>query len=147
MTNKNKLRIIASYYGATLGFRRLPKGIHGYTECDRLHIVLDPRKLEGLSTLFHELGHIYCVQKGLFKDYHFPDWNSKSSIRNYSNTAYKAECWVDSWAAQEFKSIYPDKEYTRCYYFPGNPFKTQQSKEYFQEKYTSKLVSLLKLID
>lgn len=74
------------------------------------------------STFFHELGHVYCYEKGLWKAYHAPVKvrNGKMHIpknlaRMKVKTALKAERWVDSWARKEMAFWLPTKPYRTGY--------------------------------
>lgn len=55
--------------------------------------------------LFHELGHIYCYNNNIWKNYHFnysiPLTRQKKDL--VLKLGLKAERWVDKWAMKEIK--------------------------------------------
>jgi hypothetical protein len=69
-----------------------------------------------LSILFHELGHIHCYRNGIWKAYHLNKAKlTKKEKRAAMLTGWKAECWVDGWAAKEMKKHYPRYKYLPSY--------------------------------
>lgn len=68
-----------------------------------------------LSVFFHELGHWYCVQNGLWKAYHSYAKGKGKRLRAALLTAYKAECWVDRWARKTMQIYYPKMRYSPGY--------------------------------
>lgn len=89
---------------------------------------------EQMSVFFHELGHIYCYDNGLWKNYHldkFPgDMTDEEKWLCY-NTAIKAERWIDKWAEKEMKKHYPDLKFITSYECPKviKNFKIELKKE------------------
>ena len=74
--------------------------------------------IEKMSTFFHELGHIYCYDQGLWVNYHndkpieqLTDKEKRLIIR----TAVRAEKWIDKWAEVEMKKSYPNLNYFTTY--------------------------------
>ena len=64
------------------------------------------------QVLFHELGHIWCYKRGIWKNYHqkyVP--TTQEEKRKIIATGLKAERWVDRWAAERMTEYYPDHDY------------------------------------
>lgn len=101
---------IKVYYSKSLPewVEALSQGDNGFT----ISIKKESSKEKFISTFFHELGHIHCKRKGIWKSYHNPKNASVSKVRR---TALKAELWVDKWAINEMKKWYPDLQYTGSY--------------------------------
>ena len=91
------------------------------------------------TTLFHELGHIYCYKQGLWKKYHIDleEWkNTKKAIDGIVKTGFKAEKWVDMWGMNEMKKHYPRKKYHAIYHVPN-------VKKYYHKYYINPLKECL----
>jgi Zn-dependent peptidase ImmA (M78 family) len=85
------LRQICLQYEVKVVFRtRFNKELDGEVDVEKEIIYIDkklPRK--GLAeAVFHELGHIYCVRKGLWTKFHKD--HDYSAIKSF-----KAENWVE----------------------------------------------------
>lgn len=92
------LRQICLQYEVKVVFRtRFNKELDGEADTEKEIIYIDkklPRKALA-EAVFHELGHIYCVRKGLWKKFHKePDYSAIKS--------FKAENWVEHWAKREW---------------------------------------------
>lgn len=71
-----------------------------------------------ISTFFHELGHVYCYDNGLWASYHNEIPPIKMSYREKQllyRTALRAERWVDKWAEHEMSKHYPELKYYTTY--------------------------------
>jgi hypothetical protein len=71
-----------------------------------------------LSTFFHELGHIYCYQHGLWPKYHLlkaPEYMTLKEKRSCYATALKAERWIDNWAKKEMTKHFPNVKFVFTY--------------------------------
>jgi hypothetical protein len=118
MSLKQELRGICRLYGVNYRLIKL-KGRGGYYDDRNATVYISVSNLEDrlwiLSSIFHEIGHHYCVENGLFKIYHDEKLDNKDEIRAYLRTAYRAELFVDKWAQKEFKIWYPELKYMTCY--------------------------------
>jgi hypothetical protein len=85
-------------------------------------------KYKQFCTILHELGHVYCHKNGIWKKYH-RERRTKVDIK----TALKAEVWVDKWAENKFKDLFPKgfkgKPYWNTYKF------NKECKDYLREYY------------
>ena len=92
------LRQICLQYGVKVTFRtRFNKELDGEVDVQNEIIYIDKKQTRrGMAeTVFHELGHIYCVRKGKWKKFHREE--------NYSAIkSFKAENWIEHWAKQEW---------------------------------------------
>lgn len=71
-----------------------------------------------LSTVFHEIGHVYCFRNKIWWGYHGfhrSHAKNKKKKRALLATAFKAEQWVDKWAEKEMKKHFPDRNYYQSY--------------------------------
>jgi hypothetical protein len=89
-----------------------------------------------LSTFFHELGHIYCWNNGLWKSFHINKAMSELTPiekQKYTRVALKAERWVDGWARKEMKKHFPNIKYVDSYFSEQvtHAFKKQIKKELY----------------
>lgn len=76
----------------------------------------DERPKKRKSTLFHELGHIYCYKNGIYKSYHFGDKKlTKRDNQLIRRIGLRAERWVDRWAKKEMKKYFPKERYDESY--------------------------------
>ena len=92
------LRQICLQYEVKVVFKsHFDKELEGEVNIDKEIIYIDkklPRKTMA-EAVFHELGHIYCVRKGLWKKFH--------KEQNYSAIkSFKAENWIEHWAKREW---------------------------------------------
>jgi len=92
------LRQICLQYEVKVVFKsHFDKELEGEVDIDKEIIYIDkklPRKTMA-EAVFHELGHIYCVRKGLWKKFH--------KEQNYSAIkSFKAENWIEHWAKREW---------------------------------------------
>ena len=92
------LRQICLQYEVKVVFRtRFNKELDGEADVEKEIIYIDkklPRKALS-ETVFHELGHIYCIRKGIWKRFHKE--NDYSAIKSF-----KAENWIEHWAKREW---------------------------------------------
>jgi hypothetical protein len=92
------LRQICLQYEVKVVFRtRFNKELDGEADVEKEIIYIDkklPRKALS-EAVFHELGHIYCIRKGLWKRFHKE--NDYSAIKSF-----KAENWIEHWAKREW---------------------------------------------
>jgi hypothetical protein len=64
------------------------------------------------QVLFHELGHIWCYENGIWESYHQKyEPRTRREKERFLRTALKAERWIDRWAEKKVKEIYPDHIY------------------------------------
>lgn len=104
---------------ARLYFSKNPKEKRaGWTSVEKQSITIslyhNKEQITILSTFFHELGHLHCKKRGIWKIYHSckPSSDmSKSEKQKFKRTCLRAEYWVDRWAKKEMKKYYPDLEY------------------------------------
>lgn len=92
------LRQICLQYDVKVKFRsKFHKDLEGEADVENEIIYIDkklPRKALA-EAVFHELGHIYCFRKGIWKKFH--------KERDYSAIkSFKAENWIEHWAKREW---------------------------------------------
>ena len=83
-----------------------------------ISICAEQSATEMISTFFHELGHIYCYDNGLWLNYHNETPAIKMSEREKQllyRTAVKAERWIDKWAEIEMLKHFPEIKYYTTY--------------------------------
>jgi hypothetical protein len=76
------------------------------------------KPIEQLSVFFHELGHTYCYDNGLWQNYHVdkcPDDMTLEEKWLCYNTAIKAERWIDKWGEEEMKKHFPNLTFVKSY--------------------------------
>jgi hypothetical protein len=92
------LRQICLQYEVKVVFKsRFNKELEGEVDIDKQIIYIDkklPRRTMA-EAVFHELGHIYCIRKGIWKKFH--KGQDYSAIKSF-----KAENWVEHWAKREW---------------------------------------------
>lgn len=114
------IKRLAKYYGVkvylsnnnTLGGFYVRKG-------KKVGIHISKTARRKLSVFFHELGHHHCCTMGIWRSYHqYPHITKtgrikldKKTARGAIMTGFKAECWVDQWAAKEMAKWYPNRTY------------------------------------
>lgn len=110
---------LALLYGVRLHYEKT-KNQHGEARywSNSISINLNQSGVSMLSTFFHEIGHVYCFQKGIWKSFHINkpvEELTKNEKRKYISTALKAERWVDKWAEKEMKKHFPRLKYVDSY--------------------------------
>jgi hypothetical protein len=70
----------------------------------------DPSILFGL--IFHECGHLHCIDKGIWPAYHA---TTKINLKAFRLTAWKAELWIDRWAKKKLKQYNSSLKYKNGY--------------------------------
>lgn len=92
------LRQICLQYEVKVVFRsRFNKELDGEVDIEKEIMYIDKKQTRrGMAeAVFHELGHIYCVRKGLWEKFH--------KERDYSAIkSFKAENWIEHWAKREW---------------------------------------------
>ncbi len=97
---------------------------------DKKKILISRRypKYRQIGAILHELGHAYCYKNGIWKKYH-RERSTKVDIK----TALKAEVWVEKWAENKFKEMFPKgfkgKKYPVTYKF------NKDCRDYLKEYY------------
>lgn len=85
------------------------------------------------NILFHEIGHIYCYQNNIWKNYHLNKIQlTKREKSLILKTGLKAERWIDNWAEKEMKKWFPKMKYNKGYFLKS---KTKLFKQYLKENY------------
>jgi hypothetical protein len=110
---------LALLYGVRLHFEKTRKQ-HGEARywINSISVNLNQSGISMLSTFFHEIGHVYCYQKGIWKSFHINkplEDLTNSERKKYIATALKAERWVDRWAEKEMKKHFPRLKYMETY--------------------------------
>lgn len=101
MNRKNTikyLRSICKDYDVKVCFRsNLDKDVDGEVDTDNetIFINIKASRRQMSQSVFHELGHIYCVRNGLWKEFHKN--TDYSAIQSFD-----AENWIEHWAKQEW---------------------------------------------
>lgn len=126
---------LALLYGVRLHFEKT-KNQHGEARywSNSISINLNQSGVSMLSTFFHEIGHVYCFQKGIWKSFHVDkpiEELTEVEKKKYLSTALKAERWVDNWGKREMKKHFPHLQYIDSYLCKdsGNKFTKQIKKE------------------
>jgi hypothetical protein len=92
------LRQICLQYEVKVVFRsKFDRELDGEADTEKEIIYIDkklPRRAMS-EAVFHELGHIYCVRKGIWKKFHKE--HDYSAIKSF-----KAENWIEHWAKREW---------------------------------------------
>jgi len=82
-----------------------------------LHKHLKNHKSSLFSIFFHELEHINCYRKGIWKQYHNLSNNlNEKEKKAIKYTALKAERWIDNKAAEKMKKKFPKLTYQFSYH-------------------------------
>jgi hypothetical protein len=94
---KTFLREICKEYEVKVIFRKLSGDIDG--ECDPkgnfINIDKNLTAKDMAQAVFHELGHVYCIRKGIWEKFHEdPQYPALKS--------FKVENWVEWWAKKEW---------------------------------------------
>lgn len=111
MLNRELINELATFYNVTVTFEELD--CRGKCAYYKRHIRLS-NKLRNrdklLQTFFHELGHVYCYEMGIWSSYHHTDGISKltkEQRRKAIYTGLKAERWIDKWGSRELQTWFP----------------------------------------
>lgn len=115
---------IVKQHGVDIKFLKLAKKDgaqpNGYASLQNNCIIVNSmcKDIEKIiSILFHELGHFYCYDKKVFKEYHY-GWYKEASeegIKNMLRTAIKAERYVDNWGKEKMKEHFPHLKFKPGY--------------------------------
>jgi hypothetical protein len=92
------LRQICLQYDVKVKFRsRFHKDLDGEADVENEIIYIDKKltRKAMAEAVFHELGHIYCYRKGIWKKFHKE--HDYSAIKSF-----KAENWIEHWAKREW---------------------------------------------
>ena len=92
------LREICRQYEVKVVFKsRFNKELDGEADVEKEIIYIDKKLARKplAEAVFHELGHIYCIRKGIWKKFHKEQ--DYSAIKSF-----KAENWVEHWAKREW---------------------------------------------
>lgn len=119
LSHKQELRKIAELYGAKLRFN---SRLDVLGRCDYknsiIYLKVTDDEKQNLSTLFHEIGHIYCYEHCIYPSYHHSKpriFLGKAEVQSARYTAFRAECYVERWAKLELKKYYPEVRYQGYY--------------------------------
>lgn len=110
-------------------------GLCSYTEgIIYLHPKLKNNLVLACKVLYHEVGHIYCYDNGIWKSYHVKDDNNltKRKLNLLLKTALKAERWVDRWAEKRIKELNPKMKFYKGY---QTELVTKRFRKLLKEKY------------
>lgn len=124
ITRKNVFKVLhelSNHYNIRLHFTEsMGKYDHGCARywVNSISISKKQSSRSMISTFFHEMGHIYCFENGLWKSFHINksiEDLTRSEALKYLRTALKAERWVDNWAKKEMKKHFPKMKYIPGY--------------------------------
>jgi len=113
------LEVVRSY-GVTIKVKKLKSNIAGFANVETHEILLSEQLVknspinEVISVIFHELGHIYCVDHGIFKQYH-SEGKTEKWFKALIRTGLRAEMYVDKWAKEQMKYYYPWLKFETTY--------------------------------
>lgn len=114
MTIKAFARHLCHIHGAKL-IMRDTSHCDSFGEVDletRTIVLYKAARSAWLRTLFHELGHLYAQEIGVYPVYHNGETTTPGYARRY---AYKAECRVDELGAYLMSCYLPDENYDYWY--------------------------------
>lgn len=112
MTVEAFARHLCHLHGAKLRIRSKPGNEYGEVDLETRTITIRPgRRSRWLGTLFHELGHLYAMERGIYPIYHKPHCSPAYAKR----FAYLAECKVDEIGAYLMSCYFPDETYEYWY--------------------------------
>ena len=120
------VKFVRDHYCVKLSVRVCAKGANGYARCGEIVIVNEFVNIDRmLSTIFHELGHIYCWRKNIWPAYHKYAITKKQKKLQRA-TAWRAEQWVDRWGEKEMKKHFPKRTFHAGY-------TTEEDKQWLME--------------
>lgn len=67
------------------------------------------------SSLFHELAHIECYDRGLYERYHNDNGNGPDTLEYMQKIALRAERFVDSLGEKNMSTFLPKLQYRQAY--------------------------------
>lgn len=67
------------------------------------------------SLVFHELAHLECYDKGIYKTYHHDTLSGENMYGYVKKMALKVERYVDSLGEKNMKTLFPDLHFERSY--------------------------------
>ena len=123
-------RAIVKKYEAKVVFKRLRKDISGYCEYEHGLITLattETNRAVTLSTLFHEIFHLVCYRKGLWRNFH--ESEDRTTVLK---TALKAERYIDKLAQITLYNY--DKRLTYIHSYSGPNKELKKFLEEFYDK-------------
>jgi Zn-dependent peptidase ImmA (M78 family) len=112
MTNKQKkeIRIVLRSMGIKF---RIRKSLHSTFDAKNKMILISENNYtdsEVWSTVFHEIAHLFCYYKSIYKNFHQPkNWNK------YRKAALKAERYCEKLGERFLKCYFPDIVYLNHY--------------------------------
>lgn len=97
---KRFLRGICTEYGVKVMFRsQFENNLEGFCDLDKkknkIYINSNLSVKIMASAVFHEIGHLYCLNHGIWQSFHEQDPTSSKLI-------FKVENWIDWWAKKEW---------------------------------------------
>lgn len=124
LTYEKKLELIkwfSEFYKVKVKIVKLKDNMLGGVSTTHRIINLDKGHPAILNGFFHELGHLYCINKGLWRCYHHMKSEkdlTKSELLCAIRTAMKAELWVERWGNTEFHAWFPKMKLYVVYDLP-----------------------------
>lgn len=125
MDNRVKIKIleIEKFYKIQIIFIKKPDWLGLENHWDNIIYINNNLKYNYtrlMSTVIHDVGHIYCYRNGLFKNFHtkklfIEDLNPQEK-KAYCLIALKAERYIDRWAMKELKKWDINLTYFANYY-------------------------------
>ncbi|MEK6829045.1 MAG: ImmA/IrrE family metallo-endopeptidase [Nanoarchaeota archaeon] len=133
---------IAHRFDVSVRFVKMDsKHFYGFSEArERKIFISDSIKKteEILSTIFHEIGHVYCYDNNIFPLYHKAQYKNKFTINEKKGlwlTALRAERYVDEWAKKQMNNYFPEFKFKKTYNdSDSKKFIKNHLKEIFNEK-------------
>lgn len=93
------LRDVCKKNRVKVSFRKFDDDCYG--ECEttgkKIHINKNNSKKQMAMTVFHELGHVYCIRNGVWKEFH-------NKTKYPYKKAFIAENWIEKWAKKKWDS-------------------------------------------
>lgn len=117
------IRKLAELFGVRVYFfNRGDDGVLGWYNPRTQAIRISRGKTsEMISTFFHELGHRYCYDMGIWKDYHRINYKNGrpvftvKQLKGILKNGLKAERWVDKWGEKMMNTMFPMLPYRKGY--------------------------------
>ena len=128
------IKELANEYRVRLHFTNGTPLLNGYARywSNSITISVNQSPISMLCTFFHELGHVYCWEHGLWKSYHIDPYTHPTieEKRKCIYVAVKAERWVDRWAKKEMKKHFQKIRYIPSY---STPIEVKILKDYIKK--------------
>ena len=137
-----KVKSLIDYYSVNFKIEEMPDGWGASSNHIANSIQINSKiknKGQFYSLILHELGHIHCYKKGIWKNYHLNTMdircmnNKQKSIK--VKIGFKVEKWIDNWAKKKFEELKLCKKYKFIGFYIDNE---KYAKKWYNEAYLNK---------